>query len=158
VNGRMTRRPTGETKLIKVCRAGRTVLQNALTGKANTPRMGAFRNTSSCQCGTRNEDPLPISERFPPNKFRQAGSDNLRDKAGRDGPPSFGYTDDAAADWPRREHLRKTNLSLSKARAHHAALAMQEILGLPASAIEKRRSRGPLTRLPSNENGTGTEA
>src|SRR5437879_1718615 len=56
-------KPTGETKLIKVCRA-ETVCKMRY-GKAT--RRGCASGTSSCQCGTRTR-PLP----FPtpsPNKF-----------------------------------------------------------------------------------------
>src|SRR6266852_4487184 len=117
---------TGETKLIKVCRA-ETV------------------------CKMRYEDETtPISDAFT-KQVRQA-LDNLRDKRGVT-VRFIGYTDDAPLTSPD-ESTYGNHLSLSKARAHHAALAMQEILGLPASAIESD-GRGVSHPLASNETAQG---
>src|SRR5204862_450568 len=65
----------------------------------------------------------------------------------------IGYTDDAPLTGPH-ESTYGNHLSWSKARAHHAALAMQEILGLPASAIESD-GRGASHPLASNETAQG---
>src|SRR6266704_749482 len=54
----------------------------------------------------------------------------------------------------RDESTYGNQLSLSKARAHRVALAMQEILGLPASAIESD-GRGASHPLASNETVQG---
>src|SRR6266704_2561464 len=54
----------------------------------------------------------------------------------------------------RDESTYGNQLSLSKARAHRVALAMQEILGLPASAIESD-GRGASHPLASNETAQG---
>ena len=77
----------------------------------------------------------------------QQALNNLRDKQGvriR----FIGYTDDAPLTG-RDESLYGNQLSLSKARAQRVALAMQKILGLPASAIESD-GRGASHPLASN--------
>ncbi len=99
----------------------------------------------------RNEDETtPISDAFT-KQVRQA-LDNLRDKRGVT-VRFIGYTDDAPLTG-LDESTYGNQLSLSKARAHRVALAMQEILGLPASAIESD-GRGASHPLASNETVQG---
>src|SRR5947208_11896240 len=88
----------------------------------------------------------PISEDFT-TRVRQA-LDNMRDKQGVR-VRFIGYTDDAPLTG-RDESLYGNQLSLSKARAKRVALAMQKILGLPASAIESD-GRGASHAIASNE-------
>jgi flagellar motor protein MotB len=61
----------------------------------------------------------------------------------------IGYTDDSPLTG-RDERIYGDHLSLSKARALRVALAMQEILGLPSSAIESN-GRGSTRPIASNE-------
>jgi hypothetical protein len=65
----------------------------------------------------------------------------------------IGYTDDAPLTG-RNERIYGNHLSLSKARAHRVALAMQEVLKLPTSAIESD-GRGADHPLASNETVQG---
>src|SRR6185369_657748 len=78
------------------------------------------------------DENIPISEAFT-RQVREA-LDNLRDKRGVT-VRFVGYTDDGSLTG-RDEQTYGNHLSLSKARAQRAALAMQEKLGLPASVIE----------------------
>ena len=138
-------KPTGETKLIKVCRAETVCKMRYREG--NTPRM----RVRNLVVPMRYEDETtPISDAFT-KQIRQA-LDNLRDKRGVT-VRFIGYTDDAPLTGPD-ESTYGNHLSWSKARAHHAALAMQEILGLPASAIESD-GRGASHPLASNETAQG---
>src|SRR5260370_967685 len=138
-------KPTGETKLIKVCRAETVCKMRYREG--NTPRM----RVRNLVVPMRYEDEnTPISDAFT-SQVRQA-LDNLRDKRGVT-VRFIGYTDDAPLTGPDESTYGK-HLSLSKARAHHAGLAMQEILGLPASAIESD-GRGASHPLASNETAQG---
>jgi flagellar motor protein MotB len=88
---------------------------------------------------------VPITDAFT-KQVRQA-LDNLRDKQGVT-VRFIGYTDDAQLVG-RDESIYGNQLSLSKARAQRVALAMQGILGLPASAIESD-GRGPFHPIASN--------
>ncbi|HUG03682.1 MAG TPA: OmpA family protein [Steroidobacteraceae bacterium] len=81
-------------------------------------------------------------------QVRQA-LNNLRDK-GNVAVRFIGYTDDAPLTG-RNERIYGNHLSLSKARAHRVALAIQESAGLPSSAIE---SEGRGATLPVASNGT----
>jgi flagellar motor protein MotB len=92
------------------------------------------------------DETTPISDAFT-KQVRQA-VDNLRDKRGVT-VRFIGYTDDAPLTG-LDESTYGNHLSLSKARAHRVALAMQDILGLPASAIESD-GRGASHPLTSNE-------
>src|SRR5882724_4589033 len=138
-------KPTDETKLIKVCRAETVCKMRYREGQ--TPRT----RVRNLVVPMRYEDETtPISDAFT-KQVRQA-LDNLRDKRGVT-VRFIGYTDDAPLTSPD-ESTYGNHLSLSKARAHHAALAMQEILGLPASAIESD-GRGASHPLASNETAQG---
>ena len=134
-------KPIDETKLIKVCRAETVCKMRYREG--NTPRM----RVRNLVVPLRYEDETtPISDAFA-KQVRQA-LDNLRDKRGVT-VRFIGYTDDAPLTGRTRARYGNA-LSLSKARAHRVALAMQEILGLPASAIESD-GRGALTPLPQTK-------
>jgi flagellar motor protein MotB len=92
----------------------------------------------------------PVTEEFT-RQVRQALR-NLRDKHGVT-VRFIGYTDDAPLT-ARNERIYGTHLSLSKARALRVALALQEILELPTSAIESD-GRGASHPLASNETEQG---
>jgi flagellar motor protein MotB len=134
-----------ETKLIKVCRAQTVCKMRYREGQ--TPRM-RVRNLI---VPLRYEDEnTPISDSFT-RQVRQA-LDNMRDKRGVT-VRFIGYTDDAPLTGPD-ESTYGNHLSLSKARAHRVAVAMQEILALPASAIESD-GRGNSHPVASNETAQG---
>ncbi|HVI06324.1 MAG TPA: OmpA family protein, partial [Sphingomicrobium sp.] len=138
-------KPTDETKFIKVCRAETVCKMRYREG--NTPRM----RVRNLVVPLRYEDETtPISDAFT-KQVRQA-LDNLRDKRGVT-VRFIGYTDDSPLTGPD-ESAYGNALSLSKARAHRVALAMQEILGLLASAIESD-GRGASHPLASNETAQG---
>src|SRR5437667_2622819 len=138
-------KPTDETKLIKVCRVEAVCKMRYREGQ--TPRT----RVRNLVVPLRNEDETtPISGAFT-KQVRQA-LDNLRDKRGVT-VRFIGYTDDAPLTG-LDESTYGNQLSLSKARAHHVALAMQEILGLPASAIESD-GRGASHPPASNETVQG---
>src|SRR5260370_18631668 len=116
-------------------------------GEGNTPRM----RVGNVVVPMRYEvDTTPFTDAF--TKQIRPALGNLRDKRGVT-VRFIGYTDDAPLTGPD-ESTYGNHLSVSKARAHHAALAMQEILGLPASAIESD-GRGASHPLASNETAQG---
>ena len=136
---------TGETKLVKVCRTQAVCKMRYLEGQ--TPRT----RVRNLVVPLRYEDEnTPISDAFS-RQVRQA-LDNLREKRGVT-VKFIGYTDDAPLTGPD-EATYGNQLSLSKARAQRVALAMQQILGLPASAIESD-GRGASHPLGSNETAQG---
>src|SRR5207245_2509927 len=138
-------KPTDETKLIKVCRLETVCKMRYKEG--HTPRT-RVRNLVA---PLRNEDETtPISGAF--TKQVQQALNNLPDKRGVT-VRFIGYTDDAPLTG-LDESTYGNHLSLSKARAHRVALAMQQILGLPASAIESD-GRGASHPLASNETAQG---
>src|SRR5260370_13226785 len=136
-------KPSDETKLIKVCRVEAVCKMRYREGQ--TPRT----RVRNLVVPLRNEDE-GISDAFT-KQVRQA-LDNLRDKRGVT-VRFIGYTDDAPLTG-LDESTYGNQLSLSKARAYRVALAMQEILGLPASAIESD-GRGASHPLASNETVQG---
>src|SRR5881296_4548037 len=136
---------TDKTKLIKVCREENVCKMRYREGQ--TPRTRVRKLVSPLRYEDEN---TPISDAFT-RQVRQA-LDNLRDKRGVT-VRFIGYTDDAALTG-LDESTYGNHLSLSKARAHRVALAMQEILGLPASAIESD-GRGASHPLASNETAQG---
>src|SRR5437867_2790182 len=96
------------------------------------------------------DENIPVSEAFT-RQVREA-LDNLRDK--RSVTVRFiGYTDDSPLTG-RDEQTYGNHLSLSKARAQRVALAMQGVLGLPASAIEND-GRGASQPVASNATELG---
>src|SRR5260221_14727621 len=136
---------TDKTKLIKVCRAENVCKMRYREGQ--TPRT-RVRNLAAPM---RYEDEnTPISDAFT-RQVRQA-LDNLRDKQGVT-VRFIGYTDDAPLTGLDDSNYGNHS-SLSKARTHRFALAMQEILGLPASAIESD-GRGASHPIASNETPQG---
>src|SRR2546426_3439417 len=138
-------KPTDETKLIKVCRLETVCKMRYKEGQ--TPRT----RVRNLVVPLRYEDETtPISDAFT-KQVRQA-LDNVRDKRGVT-VRFIGYTDDAPLTG-LDESTYGNQLSLSKARAHRVALAMQEILGLPASAIESD-GRGASPPLASNKTAQG---
>ena len=96
------------------------------------------------------DETTPLSEEFVTQVQRALY--NLRDKQGVT-VRFIGYTDDAPLTG-RDERIYGTHLSLSKARAHRAALAMQEALGLPTWVIESD-GRGASRPLASNDTSQG---
>ncbi|PYU29453.1 MAG: flagellar motor protein MotB [Acidobacteria bacterium] len=137
--------PTDQTKVIKVCRVETVCKMRYREGQ--TPRT----RVRNLVVPLRYEDEnIPISDAFT-KQVRQAFY-SLRDNQGVT-VRFIGYTDDAPLTG-RDESTYGNHLSLSKARAHRVALAMQEILGLPASAIESD-GRGASHPLASNETVQG---
>jgi flagellar motor protein MotB len=131
---------TDEFKRIKVCRVETVCKMRYKEGQ--TPRA----RIKNLVMPLRYEDEnVPISDAFT-KQVRQA-LNNLRDKQGVT-VRFIGYTDDAPLTG-RDENLYGNHLSLSKARAQRVALAMQGILGLPASAIESD-GRGASHPIASN--------
>jgi flagellar motor protein MotB len=65
----------------------------------------------------------------------------------------IGYSDDTPLTG-RAETIYGTQLSMSKARAHRVALAMQEALGIPSSEVESD-GRGAAAPVASNETPQG---
>jgi flagellar motor protein MotB/outer membrane scaffolding protein for murein synthesis (MipA/OmpV family) len=129
-----------EIKRIKVCRSETVCTMRYKEG--NTPRT-RVRNLIA---PLRYEgDTSAIPDRFT-EQVRQALG-NLRDKQGVR-VRFIGYTDNAPLTG-NDESIYGDHLSLSKARARRVALAMQEALGLPASAIESD-GRGASNPVGSN--------
>ena len=134
---------TPDTKRVKVCRVETVCKMRFKEGQ--TPRT-RVRNLVA---PLRSEgDAIP--EEFT-RQVRQA-LENLKNKQGvvvR----FIGYTEDAPLTG-RDEEAFGNQLSLSKARAQRVALAMQETLGLPPSAIESE-GRGASHALASNDTVQG---
>ncbi len=96
------------------------------------------------------EETVGVPEEF----IRQVGQalHNLQDKQNVT-VKFIGFTDDAPLTG-RAEHIYGTQLALSKARAHRVALAVQEALDLPTSAIASD-GHGAALPLASNETPRG---
>jgi flagellar motor protein MotB len=137
--------PTDEAKVIKVCRVQTVCKMRYREGQ--TPRTRVRNLVVPLRY---ENETIPISDAFT-KQVRQALS-NLRDKQGVT-VRFIGYTDDAQLTG-RDESTHGNHLSLSKARAYSVALAMQQILGLPASALESD-GRGASHPLASNETAQG---
>src|SRR5438552_10719928 len=136
---------TDDVKRIKVCRVETVCKMRFKEGE--TPRM----RVRNLVVPLRYEDEnTPISEAFT-RQVRQA-LDDLQDKRGVT-VRFIGYSDDAPMAG-RDEQTYGNHLPLSKARAHRVALAMQEMLGLPTSAIE-RDGRGASRPVASNQTVQG---
>jgi flagellar motor protein MotB len=136
---------TDEIKRIKVCRTETICKLRYKEGHARRARVKnlvvPLRYTN---------ETTPISDEFV-KQARQA-LHNLRDKQNV-AVRFIGYTDDAPLTG-RNERIYGEHLSLSKARALRVALAMQEILELPSSAIESD-GRGASLPLASNDTAQG---
>src|ERR1051326_6968255 len=131
---------TDDIKRIKVCRVENVCKMRYKEGQ--TPRT----RVKNLVMPLRYEDEnISISDAF--TKQVQQALNNLHDKQGVT-VRFIGYTDDAPLTG-RDETLYGNQLALSKARAQRVALAMQKILGLPASAIESD-GRGATHPLASN--------
>ena len=144
-NGRYDSNPTDDVKRIKVCRVETVCKMRYQEG--HTPRT----RVRNLVLPLRYEDEnVSISD-----NFHQTGPAGARQFAGqaRCNGAVHRLHRRRAPDRPRREHLRKC-LSLSKAKANRVALAMQKILGLPASAIESE-GRGASHPVASNETAQG---
>src|SRR5262249_34745897 len=136
---------TDEFKRVKVCRTETVCKMRYKEGQ--TPRT----RVKNLVLPLRYEDEtVPISDAF--TKQVKQAVDNLRDKQGVT-VRFIGYTDDAPLTGSD-ESTYGDQLSLSKARAQRVALAMREILGLPASAIESD-GRGASHPIASNESVLG---
>src|SRR5262249_1068254 len=117
----------GDVKRIRVCRVDELCKMRFMEGQ--TPRT----RVKNLVAPLRYEgETVPVSEDFS-RQIKEALT-NLQDKRGVK-VRFIGYTDDAALTG-RDEDAYGNHLSLSKARAQRVALAMQETLELPASAIE----------------------
>ena len=137
--------PTDDVKRIKVCRVETVCKMRYKEGQ--TPRT----RVRNLVLPLRYEDEtVSISDAFT-RQVRQA-LDKLRDKQGVTA-RFIGYTDDAPLTG-RDESIYGNQLALSKARAKRVALAMQQVLGLPASAIESD-GRGASHPVASNETAQG---
>ena len=134
-----------ETKLIKVCRVQAVCKMRYREGQ--TPRTRVRNLVSPLRYDDEN---TPISDAF--TRQVRLALENLRDKRGVT-IRFIAYTDDTPLTG-LDESTYGNHLSLSKARAHRVALAVQEILGLPASAIESD-GRGASHPLASNETARG---
>ncbi len=134
-----------DIKRIKVCRVETVCKMRFKEGE--TPRMRVRNLVVPQRYG---DEDIPISEAFT-RQIREA-FDNLRDKRGMT-VRFVGYTDDGPLTG-RDEQTYGNHLSLSKARAQRVALAMQEKLGLPASAIESD-GRGSSHPVASNDTVQG---
>jgi flagellar motor protein MotB len=138
--------PTDDVKRIKVCRVETVCKMRYKEGQ--TPRT-RVRNLA---LPLRYEDEtVPISDAFT-RQVRQA-LENLRNKQGVT-VRFIGYTDTPLT--ARDESIYGSQLALSKARAKRVALAMQQVLGLPASAIESD-GRGASHPVASNDTTQGRE-
>jgi len=136
---------TDETKRVKVCRVQTVCKMRFKEGQ--TPRT----RVRNLVVPLRYEDEnVHISDAF--TKQVKQALDNLRDKQGVT-VRFIGYTDDAPLTG-RDENTYGNHLSLSKARAQRVAQAMQQILGLSASAIESD-GRGASHPIASNETALG---
>ena len=134
-----------EVKVVKVCRVQAVCKMRYTDGQ--TPRMRVRNLVAPLRYEDEN---APISDAFT-KQIREA-FDNLRDKQGVT-VRFIGYTDDAPLT-SLDESIYGNQVSLSKARAHRVALAMQKILGLTPSAVESD-GRGASNPLASNETVQG---
>jgi flagellar motor protein MotB len=136
---------TGEVKRIKVCRV-QTVCKLRFR-EGQTPRARVRNLVTPLRYEDEN---ITLSENFT-RQVRQA-LENLRDKQGVT-VRFIGYTEDTPLN-ERDKSIYGDHLSLSKAAAYRAALAIQETLGLPASAIESD-GRGASKPIASNDTTRG---
>src|SRR6478752_6669873 len=132
---------TDDFKRIKVCRVEDVCKMRYKEGQ--TPRTRVKNLVLPLRYQDEN---VSISDAF--TKQIQQALSNLKDKQGIT-IRFIGYTDDAPLTG-RDESVYGNPLALSKARAQRVALAIQKILGLPASAIESD-GRGSSHPLGSND-------
>jgi flagellar motor protein MotB len=136
---------TDEVKRIKVCRVETVCKMRYKEGQ--TPRARVRNLVLPLHY---EDETIPISDTF--TRQVREGLENLRNKQGVT-VRFIGYTDDAPLTGPD-ESIYGNQLALSKARAKRVALAMQQVLGLPASAIESD-GRGASRPVASNETARG---
>src|SRR5207248_4023842 len=136
---------TDHTKSIKICRVETVCKMRFKDGY--TPRTRVRNLVAPLRYEDEN---ITIPEAFTA-QVRHA-LDSLRDKHGVK-VRFIGYTDNAQLT-ERDQRIYGDQLSLSKARAHRVALAMQKTLGLPASAIQSE-GRGSAQPLASNDTQQG---
>src|SRR6266852_5203359 len=130
----------GDVKRIKICRVEDVCKMRFKEGQ--TPRTRVKNLVTPLRY---EDETVHISDAF--TRQVKQGLSNLQDKQGVK-VRFIGYTDDAPLTG-RDESVYGNALSLSKARAHRVALAMQGILELPASAIESD-GRGSSHPIASN--------
>ena len=134
-----------DIKRVKVCRTETVCKMRYKEGQARRARV------KNLVVPLRYEDETtPISEDFV-RQVRQALT-NLQDKQGVT-VRFIGYTDNSPLT-DRDERIYGDQLSMSKAKAHRVALAMQETLRLPSSAIQSD-GHGTEQPLASNETVQG---
>src|SRR5215470_7249877 len=136
---------TDDVKRIKVCRVETVCKMRYKDGQ--TPRTRVKNLVMPLRYQDEN---VPISDAF--TKQVQQALNNFKDKQGVT-VRFIGYTDDAPLTG-RDESLYGNQLALSKARAQRVALAMQKILGLPATEIVSD-GRGSSHPLASNDTVQG---
>ena len=134
-----------DIKRIKVCRMETVCKLRYKEGQARRARVRNLVVPLRYE-----DDTTPISDGFI-TQVRQALS-NMRDKQNLTA-KFIGYTDNGPLT-DRDERIYGDSLSLSKARAHRVALAMQEALELPTSAITSE-GRGASQPLASNDTVQG---
>jgi flagellar motor protein MotB len=134
-----------QVKRIKVCRVETVCKMRYKEGQ--TPRTRVRNLVLPLHY---EDETIPISDTF--TRQVREGLENLRNKQGVT-VRFIGYTDDAPLTGPDESNYGN-QLALSKARAKRVALAMQQVLGLPASAIESD-GRGASRPVASNETAQG---
>src|SRR5499433_1368411 len=136
---------TDQVKRIKVCRVETVCKMRYKEGQ--TPRTRVRNLVLPLHY---EDETIPISDTFT-RQVRQA-LENLRNKQGVT-VRLIGYTDDTPLTGSDESNYGN-QLALSKARAKRIALAMQQVLGLPALAIESD-GRGASHPVASNETAQG---
>ncbi len=134
-----------DTKRIKVCRTETLCMMRYKEGQARRARVKNLVVPLRYE-----DDTTPASDSFV-RQIRQALA-NLQEKQGVT-VKFIGYGDDAPLA-PRDERIYGNQLALSKARARRVALAMQDALGLPSSAIASD-GRGSAQPIASNQTAQG---
>jgi flagellar motor protein MotB len=137
--------PSDNIKRVKICRM-QTVCKLRFR-EGQTPRTRIRNLVAPLQY---EEETIPISETFT-TQIRRA-LDNLRGEHGVT-IRFLGHTDNAPLS-EREESIYGDHLALSKAMAYRVALAIQETLGLPASAIESE-GRGVAQPVAPNDTEQG---
>jgi flagellar motor protein MotB len=137
--------PTDDAKRVKVCRVETVCKMTFKEGQ--TPRTRVKNLVLPLLYEGENTS---ISDDF--TKQLQQSLNNLKDKEGVT-VRFIGYTDDAPLTGRDLSNYGDS-LSLSKARAHRVAVAMQEKLGLKSSAVESD-GRGASKPRASNETQQG---
>jgi flagellar motor protein MotB len=136
---------SADTKRIKVCRTQTVCKLRYMEGQERRARVRNLVVPLRYE-----DDTTPVSEGFI-QQIRQA-LENLKDKQGVT-LRFIGYTDDAPLSG-RDERIYGDHLALSKARARRVALAVQDALKLPTSAVQSE-GRGSTQPVASNETEQG---